>query len=308
MTELKKERLQKVLARSGYGSRRHIETLIEAGRVAVNGVVATLGDGVISRDRITIDGRMANLADTEIEVRVVVYHKPEGQVCTRSDPEGRPTIFEHVPAPRGSRWVTVGRLDLNSSGLLLLTTDGELANRLMHPSNEIEREYAVRVLGAVEDSALEALTEGVTLEDGPAHFESITDAGGSGANHWYSVVIKEGRKREVRRLWESQGITVSRLIRTRLGPITMPKGLRSGHWQDLDANQIAQLMSAAGLEPAPRVVTPSKPKRSDKTARPDKAARPTKPARPSTRGKRPTAFKSDDKKTIPAKRKRLHLR
>lgn len=297
MSELKGERLQKVLARSGYGSRRHIETMIEAGRVAVNGAVAKLGDCVTSSDRITIDGRKANQADVDSEVRVVAYHKPEGQVCTRSDPEGRPTIFEQIPAPRGGRWVAVGRLDINSSGLILLTTDGVLANRLMHPSNQIEREYAVRVLGAVEDSVITALKKGVILDDGPAHFDSIVEAGGSGANHWYSVVIKEGRKREVRRLWESQGITVSRLMRIRLGPFTMPKGLRSGRWQELDANQIGQLMVAAGLHS----VSPTKP------------SKPAKSPRPPTSGKRPprknaNARATPTAKAPTAKRKRLHLR
>lgn len=294
MTELKSERLQKVLARSGYGSRRHIETMIEAGRIAVNGVLAKLGDSVTSRDRITIDGRMANQADADQEIRVVAYHKPEGQVCTRSDPEGRPTIYDHIPSPRGGRWVSVGRLDINSSGLILLTTDGELANRLMHPSNEIEREYAVRVLGNVDDSVLAALKSGVELEDGPAHFESIVEAGGSGANHWYAVVIKEGRKREVRRMWESQGITVSRLIRTRLGPFTMPKGLHSGHWHELDAKQIGQLMISAGLNP---------PAPTKELLKPAKSAKATK----SVRGKRPIVIKQE-KTNSPTKRKRLHLR
>ena len=245
-----KERLQKILARAGLGSRREIEDWIRAGRVAVNGRTARLGDQAGPRDRITIDGRPVRLQPAER--RVILYHKPAGEVCTRRDPEGRPTVFRNLPRVKGGRWIAVGRLDLNTSGLMLFTTDGELANRLMHPSREIEREYAVRVLGQVPAEILDALQRGVQLEDGPARFESITDAGGEGANHWYHVVLKEGRYREVRRLWEAAGVTVSRLIRIRFGPVRLPRNLRTGHWRELGGRELDALLAAAGLAPARR--------------------------------------------------------
>lgn len=245
------ERLQKVLANAGFGSRRQIEEWVEAGRVTVDGVAAKLGDRVAPGDRIAIDGRAVQpwkLAAAQR--RVLVYYKPEGEVCTRTDPEGRPTIFEQLPKLRGARWITVGRLDINSMGLILLTTDGDLANRLMHPSAEVEREYAVRVLGKVDDAMLARLKKGVMLEDGMAHFDAIEEAGGEGSNRWYHVVLKEGRKREVRRLWESQGVKVSRLIRFRYGPIALRKGLRAGKMEELEEADIALLMRAAGMENA----------------------------------------------------------
>ncbi len=231
------ERLQKVLARAGYGSRRQIETLIEQGRIQVNKRPAKLGDRVGPNDLIKINGKLVPKSRLRgKQARLIAYHKPIGEICTRHDPEGRPTVFEHLPRLRGGRWIAIGRLDVNTSGLLLFTTDGELANRLMHPSQQIEREYAVRVLGEVSEETLAALRQGVLLEDGPAHFDSIADAGGQGANHWYHVTLREGRNREVRRLWESQGITVSRLIRIRFGPVTLPRWLRPGKWQELDAS------------------------------------------------------------------------
>lgn len=243
------ERLQKVLANAGFGSRRQIEEWIEAGRITVNSVPARLGDRVTLHDQIAIDGRAVQpwkLAAPKR--RVLVYYKPEDEVCTRTDPEGRPTIFEHLPKLRGARWIAVGRLDINTMGLILLTTDGELANRLMHPSAEVEREYAVRVLGKVDDAMLARLKKGVMLEDGMAHFDAIEEAGGEGSNRWYHVVLKEGRKREVRRLWESQGVKVSRLIRFRYGPITLRKGLRAGKMEELEEADIAVLMRAARME------------------------------------------------------------
>lgn len=248
------EKLQKVLARAGYGSRREVETWISAGRITVNGRPAQLGDRVTEKDAICIDGHAPQahrLSGTKR--RVLAYYKPEGQVCTRADPEGRPTIFEHLPVLRNGRWIAVGRLDITTSGLILLTTDGELANKLMHPASEIEREYAVRVLGEVDADMLKRLTQGVMLDDGMAHFDTITDAGGQGKNHWYHVVLKEGRNREVRRLWESQGVQVSRLTRVRYGPIALRRGLRAGRWEDLDEKAIQALLQAAGCatEPAP---------------------------------------------------------
>lgn len=256
------ERLQKVLARAGYGSRREIERLIEAGRLDINGRVATLGESVTPADAISLDGkRLPVSVDRDSPRRVLIYHKPEGEICTRSDPEGRQTVFERLPKLRASRWVSIGRLDINSAGLLLLTTDGELANRLMHPSTGIEREYAVRVLGTVTDEQLARLRDGVELDDGPARFIDIADAGGQGANHWYHVVIAEGRHREVRRLWESQGLAVSRLIRVRYGPIGLPRGLRPGKWAELDDEQLNQLCIAAGIIKAAPKKAPVRPGR-----------------------------------------------
>jgi 23S rRNA pseudouridine2605 synthase len=247
------ERLQKVLAQAGLGSRRQIEQWISAGRVVVDGKPAELGQKVSGRERISVDGRPVRIVVAgKVPPEVLAYHKPVGEVCSRADPEGRPTVFEALPRPRQGRWVSVGRLDINTSGLLLFTTDGELANRLMHPSQEIEREYAVRVLGEVDRPMLERLVEGVELEDGMARFVSVTEAGGSGANRWFHVVIKEGRKREVRRLWEAQGVTVSRLTRVRFGPLALERGLRQGRWRPLTPNEQKQLYQAAGLK-APNV-------------------------------------------------------
>lgn len=244
------ERIQKVLARAGFGSRRQVETWIKEGRVTCNGQVATLGDQISSEDKLKLDGK--SLAPTRLweqPQQVLLYNKPVGEVCTRSDPEGRRTIFDALPAPEHGRWVSVGRLDINTSGLIILTTDGELANRLMHPSNEMDREYAVRVLGEVTSEMMQNLRDGVMLEDGEAHFADIQESGGEGANHWYHVVIQEGRNREVRRLWESQGIQVSRLKRVRYGPIIMPSKLRLGRWMKLEGKDLEYLYEQAGMKP-----------------------------------------------------------
>jgi 23S rRNA pseudouridine2605 synthase len=245
------ERLQKILARAGYGSRREIEDWIRAGRISVNGSPAGLGLSVGADDTIAIDGRPVAVAValSQPVPRTILYHKPVGELTTRADPQGRPTVFDRLPPLKTARWIAVGRLDYNTAGLLLLTTDGELANRLMHPSSEIEREYAVRVLGAVSPGVLERLQGGVELEDGSAAFTAIRDAGGSGANHWYHVTLKEGRNREVRRLWESQGVTVSRLIRMRFGPIGLPRELRPGRHRALTRPETVALYRAAGLAP-----------------------------------------------------------
>lgn len=242
------ERIQKLLAAAGIASRREAERLIEAGRVSVNGNVVSLGDKAELSDTVRVDGKVIRLdRRPQIKHRVLAYHKPEGEVCTRSDPEGRPTIFDGLPRLRSGRWINVGRLDINTSGLVLLTTDGELANRLMHPSNELEREYAVRVLGEVSEAMLRQLRKGVELDDGPARFTSIRDAGGQGANHWYHVTLNEGRNREVRRLWESQGVQVSRLSRVRFGPIALRRGLKPGGWDELPRQEIDQLRQQVGL-------------------------------------------------------------
>ncbi|MDR0806711.1 MAG: 23S rRNA pseudouridine(2605) synthase RluB [Enterobacteriaceae bacterium] len=244
------EKLQKVLANSGHGSRRELETMIQAGRISVDGKIATLGDRieVTSAVRVRIDGHVVALRESEETVcRVLAYYKPEGELCTRKDPEGRPTVFDRLPKMRGSRWVAVGRLDVNTSGLLLFTTDGELANRLMHPSREVEREYAVRVFGQVDEEKLKQLRKGVQLEDGSAAFRSISFQGGEGMNQWYNVTLTEGRNREVRRLWEAVDVQVSRLIRVRYGALGLPKGLPRGGWTELDLNAINYLRDMVGL-------------------------------------------------------------
>jgi 23S rRNA pseudouridine2605 synthase len=252
------ERIQKVLANAGLGSRRQIEQWIRDGRVDVNGRIAQLGDRVQPTDRVRVDGRVVHAHRLEaVERKILVYNKPEGEVVTRADPEGRKTVFESLPRPRRGRWIAVGRLDINSMGLLLLTTDGELANRLMHPSGEVEREYAVRVLGAVTPETLQRLQQGVALEDGPARFDSIVDAGGEGANHWYRVTLKEGRYREVRRLWDAVGVKVSRLKRVRFGPVSLGSTDRAGRFRDATDVERRALLALAGLppetpEPAPR--------------------------------------------------------
>lgn len=242
------EKLQKVLARAGYGSRRELEEWIKSGRVMVNNQTATLGDRVADTDRISVDGKPVQQARLkERRSRVLIYHKPIGEVCTRSDPEGRDTIFNHLPRLASGRWITIGRLDLNTSGLLLLTTDGDLANRMMHPSHQVEREYAVRVLGEVSAETIQQLKEGVELDDGPAHFDVVAKAGGDGANQWFHVILREGRNREVRRLWESQGVQVSRLMRVRYGMVTLPRGQRPGRWEDLSDDDVNALRKSVGL-------------------------------------------------------------
>lgn len=237
------ERLQKMLARSGhYGSRREIERQISEGQILVNGKQARLGDRVTEHDVIHVKGRRFYPQSTQgSPCRVLLYNKPEGEICSRSDPKGRPTIFDNLPKLAGSRWVAVGRLDINTTGLILLTTDGELAHRLMHPSFDIEREYAVRVHGQVNNDVLVHLQSGVQLQDGIARFESVQEAGGRRSNRWYHVILMEGRQREVRRLWESQGVEVSRLIRVRFGPILLPRGLRRGQWLELPESDVNAL-------------------------------------------------------------------
>jgi 23S rRNA pseudouridine2605 synthase len=241
------EKLQKVLARAGLGSRREMERWIEAGRVTVNGRLASLGDRVGGRDRLAVDGKPLAPPAAQ-EVRCLIYHKPPGEVCSRDDPEGRRTVFERLPRLKSGRWISIGRLDFNTSGLLLFTTDGELANALMHPSSSIEREYMVRVMGEVREEMLERMLEGVMLEDGPARFTDIQDGGGEGINRWYYVVIMEGRNREVRRLWESQGLTVSRLKRVRYGEVFIPPKVKQGQWVEMDKPEVNSLYRMANLE------------------------------------------------------------
>jgi len=233
------EKLQKVLARTGKGSRREIEAMISAGRVSVDGNTAYLGDRVEGTEQIRIDGHQVKLTAQEDDLcRVLMYNKPEGEMCTRKDPEGRATVFDRLPPLESGRWVAVGRLDINTSGMLLFTTDGELANRLMHPSQKVEREYAVRVFGEINEAMLQTLRTGVKLEDGMARFQKITYRGGEGRNHWFHVVLSEGRNREVRRLWESQDVQVSRLIRVRYGDMEMQRQLPLGGWTELGLKEV----------------------------------------------------------------------
>lgn len=244
----KTEKLQKVLARAGVASRRQCETFITEGRIKINNQPAKLGDRVTDKDLIKIDDILLSSHQLSFnKTRVLLYHKPEGEICTRKDPQERETVFQHLPVLHHGRWIAVGRLDLNTSGILLFTTDGELANRLMHPSHEIEREYAVRIFGEVTDSMLKNLQKGVRLEDGMANFKSIAFKGGEGINRWYHVVLCEGKNREVRRLWESQGVKVSRLIRVRFGNILLPPLLRPGRHQELSEGEILSLQSLTTL-------------------------------------------------------------
>lgn len=243
LLESKPERLQKVLAQAGIGSRREMEEWIAAGRISVNGVTAQLGQSVVPTDKVKIGGRLVNLRFTTTKTpRVLMYHKPEGEIVSRDDPEGRPSVFAALPRIRGGRWIAVGRLDFNTSGLLLFTTSGELANKLTHPSSELVRDYAVRVLGELTLEAQQELLSGVELEDGPASFASLNDAGGEGANRWYRVTLFEGRNREVRRMFEAVGCTVSRLIRVRYGPFNLPPQLKRGRVHELSEPEVKALM------------------------------------------------------------------
>ena len=242
------ERIQKILARGGLGSRREVERWIDEGRVSVNGVKVTPGLHLKSGDQVQINGRVVNWEKfTEQPTQVIVYNKPTGEVVSRRDPQGRPVVFTRLPKLSVGRWISVGRLDINTSGLLLLTNNGELANRLMHPSTEVDREYAVRILGEVPDEMIKVLKDGVELEDGKAHFDDIQFFSGEGANKWFHVVVKEGRNRLVRRLWESQGVTVSRLMRVRYGPAVLPGNVRAHDYYELNTKELAVLMEFVGL-------------------------------------------------------------
>lgn len=255
------ERLQKVLANAGFGSRREIERQIEAGEVSVNGRTAQLGDRVTPEDTIYIGRtKVGAWRLKKQETQVIVYNKPEGELVTRDDPAGRPTVFSRLPKLVGSRWIAVGRLDINTSGLMIFTTDGELANKLMHPSQQIEREYAVRVHGDVTNEKLEQLVNGVNLEDGFARFEDIVESGGEGRNRWFHVVIMEGRNREVRRLWEAVDLKVNRLKRVRFGPLFLDSSLAIGRHRPLTAEELQELLLATGAapEPAPKKRRPGR--------------------------------------------------
>ncbi len=238
------EKIQKVLARCGLGSRRQIETWLQAGRITVNDHVATLGDRITMTDNVRVDGKLVTLLN-HTTTRVLCYNKPLGEVCTRDDPEGRPTVFAQLPTIKQGRWIMIGRLDINTSGLLLFTNDGELANKLMHPSQQVIRTYAVRVMGKVTADMLTRLRKGVTLDDGMAAFTTIKcqqSRNKQGINQWYHVSLAEGRNREVRRLWESQGVMISRLLRIGYGSVNLPHDLPQGRYIELDQRQITNLL------------------------------------------------------------------
>ena len=261
------QRLHKVLAAAGLGSRREIEEWIVAGRISVNGEPADVGQKVGPGDRVRVNGKLMPIRFQPRVPRVLLYHKPEGEIVSRDDPEGRPTVFDRLPMLRKGRWIAVGRLDSNTSGLLLFVNDGDLANRLMHPRYELDREYAVRLLGELDEVQKQALLDGIELDDGPARFNTLLDAGGEGVNHWYRVSLSEGRNREVRRMFEALGLTVSRLMRVRYGPISLPTRLKRGMWEDMPEEDVCAL---AGLPKPIRAPGPRKPPRSTPRRTPPK--------------------------------------
>lgn len=291
---LKPERLQKIMATAGLGSRRALERRIKSGEVSVNGSVAGIGQLAAVGDRISFEGKNWKVVTTGSSQRSLVYNKKTGEVTTRSDPEGRPTVFDNLPRIKDARWIAVGRLDINTSGLLLMTTDGELANAMMHPSNQVDREYACRIFGEVSAEQLENLKKGVMLEDGPAHFSDIVDSGGSEGNHWYHVTLLEGRNREVRRLWGSQGVTVSRLKRVRYGAVFLPKRLRMGEWSELTAQDHQVLREDVGLEPLPMQL--------GLQAETSRRTPGKKPHRKAAHGKKSTRYKNVDANRPPPRK------
>jgi len=236
-------KLHKLLAQAGLGSRREMEELIAAGQATINGKVASIGDRVGPGDIVRVGKRTIHFKSAERLPRVMLYHKPEGEIVSRDDPKSRPSAFDKLPQLRSSKWISIGRLDYNTSGLLIFTTDGELANRLMHPRFEVEREYAVRIMGRLTPEIVKLLTTGVELEDGMAKFDCLSDEGGEGSNHWYRVILKEGRNREVRRMFETVGMTVSRLMRVRFGPINLPPRLKRGKWMELNEVETKRLLA-----------------------------------------------------------------
>ncbi|MEO8536253.1 MAG: pseudouridine synthase [Betaproteobacteria bacterium] len=265
------QRLHKVLASCGFGSRRSMEEMILAGRITVNRMPADVGQKVSPGDEVRINGELVKVRFAEPRARVLMYHKPSGELVTRDDPEDRPTVFEKLPSIGNGKWINVGRLDYNTEGLLLFTNSGELANRLMHPRYEVEREYAVRIMGRLTEEQAQTLLSGVALDDGPARCEKVSDGGGDedGSNHWYHVVLKEGRNREVRRLFEALGLMVSRLIRTRYGALAMPTSLKRGNLEELAPPDVAALVASAGLDGSPAQGTPKSQRRDARPGRPD---------------------------------------
>nr|WP_107763078.1 pseudouridine synthase [Nitrosospira multiformis] len=242
------QKLHKILAQAGLGSRREMEELIASGQVTINGKTAQVGDRIDVRDVVRVGKRIIHFRSARRLPRVMLYHKPEGEIVSRDDPQGRPSVFDKLPQLRSSKWIAIGRLDYNTSGLLVFTTDGELANRLMHPRFEVEREYAVRIIGRLTPEQATLLTSGVALEDGVAKFDYLSDEGGEGSNHWYRVILKEGRNREVRRMFEAAGMTVSRLMRVRFGPVNLPSRLKRGKSMELNEAEIGRLLELVGYK------------------------------------------------------------
>ncbi len=252
------QKLQKMLAAAGLGSRREMETWIAGGRVSVNGAVANLGTRIVSGDRVLVDQRPVRLS-FEVELpRILIYHKPDGEIVSRDDPKSRKTVFDELPRVRNGKWIAIGRLDFNTEGLLVFTTHGELANRLMHPSFEVEREYAVRIMGELSQEQMQQMTAGIQLDDGPAFLERIAEQGGEGSNRWYKVIIKEGRNREIRRIFEAMGMMVSRLIRVRFGILNLPPRIKRGQMLELETGQVAAILKWAGL-PVPVALPQNRP-------------------------------------------------
>ena len=289
----KPERLQKIMATAGLGSRRALERQIKAGDVTVNHSVAEIGQLAALDDRIGFEGKTWKVVSTGSDQRSLVYNKNLGEITTRSDPQKRPTVFDTLPHINGARWIAVGRLDINTSGLLLMTTDGELAHAMMHPSNQVDREYACRIFGEVSPEQLENMRKGVVLDDGPAHFSDIVASGGNQGNHWYHVTILEGRNREVRRLWASQGLTVSRLKRVRYGAVFLPKRLRMGEWSELSTRDHHVLREDVGLKPLPvqlGLLADKNPRESDRR-------------RKAAHGRKSTRYKNVDANRPASKRK-----
>lgn len=241
-------KLHKVLAEAGMGSRREMEELILAGRVSVNAEPAHIGQRILPTDQVRINGKLVKRRITSKPPRVLLYHKPSGEIVSHADPEGRASVFDRLPPMKTAKWLAVGRLDFNTEGLLILTTSGDLANRFMHPRYEIEREYAVRTVGQLSEASRQQLLHGIKLDDGEANFLRLKDGGGEGSNHWYHVALAEGRNREVRRMFDAAGLMVSRLIRTRYGPLTLPRGLKRGRYEELDDAQVRSLFAAVGMK------------------------------------------------------------
>jgi len=287
--EQKPERLQKIMATAGLGSRRVLEQKIKKGEVLINKKPASLGQSASAGDLISFEGKEWKVVDLTGAQRSLVYNKPTGEVTTRSDPQGRPTVFDKLPKVHGGRWIAVGRLDINTSGLLLMTTDGELANAMMHPSNQVDREYACRIFGEVDAEKLANLRKGVMLEDGMAQFSDIQAAGGEEGNRWYHVTLLEGRNREVRRLWASQDVMVSRLKRVRYGAVFLPKRLRMGDWSELSAIDHQTLREDVGLGPIP-VQLALKPVKVERDADRRQTFKKTRPR------KKPTRYKNVEKR------------
>jgi 23S rRNA pseudouridine2605 synthase len=269
------QKIHKVLAQAGLGSRREMEELIRAGKVRVNGAPAQVGMRVQAGDVIRVGRRQVTVRDDSKLPRIILYHKPEGEIVSHDDPQGRPSVFDRLPPMRRGKWLAIGRLDYNTSGLLILTTSGELANRLMHPRYEVEREYAVRIIGKLTEEKLRQLMRGVRLEDGMARFEQLEERGGRGLNNWYRVVLREGRNRIVRRMFDAVGYRVSRLMRVRFGIVSLPFGVRRGGWRETDAQQTAAIMEWSATLLAP----PSAPLAERVRVRPVGPARAERPDR-----------------------------